>query len=83
MHCNTFLHEPDERLLEHEGRGVVVLILHNIPNHIFNGDDLVIYEGTVNRRPIEIIIYLVGFPNFIFIENGEFLLEIGLIFVFV
>ena len=59
------------------------MILHNIPNHIFNGDDLVIDEGTVNRRPIKIIIYLVGLPDFIFIENGEFLLEVGLIFVFV
>ena len=83
MHRNAFLHQPDKCLLEQEGRGVVVLILHNIPYHIFNGADLVIAEGTANCGPIEIIVCFIRLPDFIFIENGEFFLEVGLIFVFI
>ena len=76
-------HQLDKSLTKHERGSVVVLILHNVVNHILDGTYLIIYKGVVDRRSIVIVFSIVWFSYFVLIEDGVFLLEVSFVFGFI
>ena len=77
LDMNSLINDFFQVLLKKEGRRVNVLILDNVLNYKLDSTDLVVFDCTINSRPIEIPV--IRFLYFVFIKQwvlaGEMLVE--------
>lgn len=56
------------------------MVLHDVLDHVFDGDNLIICQGVIDGGPVEILVGIIRFDDFVFEKYGELFLEVGLVF---